>query len=323
MHNWGSMFIRSLLFGLLFWCSYAHGAIVVRQHSATIQPNLKILASDLNDEFNNLVTGVNTINSANVVNGSLTAVNMAATSSAVSIDKKNGCAYQGAADITGNKLVQILPPCEIFMDGVRGYITATQSISLLSNLADGAVATANFYYIYATMNSGSLGFQFSQTGPSLATNRKSGSTTARYIGLVRTADATQDISSFTQRGPEIIWSRGDSTTPSVGVTFRPTKVSAAYTVSVPFHINDVLLQYSAYVSGFPAQCKFDVSSIRSPLQAIVVATGGHVGISPEWTGLSSVGATRSLSLDYVNISNCIIGGDLVVTGIREPASLHY
>lgn len=321
VHNRGKMLKQILFLVMVLFAVGAQASIIVRQHADTIVSDRKILASDLNDEFNNLVNGVNSIDSTNIVSGSLTATNFAATSTAVSVDKKTGCKYQRASDVTGSKLVSILPPCEIFMDGTRGYLTATASISLINNLADGSLAAANYYYIYATRSTASLGFQFSQVAPDFATNRKTGTSTAHYIGFVRTGDATSDIASFTQNGPEVIWSQGDTTTPFSSLVATVNSASSSFTLSLPSSIDSILFKYAAYVSGFPAQCAFTMSSIRPNYQGIVIATGGHTGVVPFWIPITT--GANNLTAQTTNISNCVIGGDLRVIGIRERSTLHY
>lgn len=315
--------ISFLLFLML--SSVAWGTISVRQHADTIVNDKKILASDLNDEFDELTNAVNSIDSTNITDGSLTATDFAATSTAVSLNARRGCSFSRTSDITGNKLVSIKPPCEIFMDGVRGYITATADISLLSNLLDldvnSPLATANYYFIYASMNSGSLSFSFSQTQPTLATARKRNNSSFRYIGTVRTGDATQDIAAFTQLGNMFYWSQGDTSTPQANLIATGTTVSSSPTIAIPNHWNNVMFRYQAYVAGFPAQCRFNVSGIRNKYQAIVEATGGHTGVIPFWVPVAPSSGSASLSLQIDDIKNCYVNGDVSVIGWSEPLSL--
>lgn len=297
----------------------ANATPYVRQHADTIVADKKIKASDLNDEFNAIATAVNNIDSSNISDGSLTANDFAATSSAVSLNKKTGCRFFSTQDVTGNKLVSITPPCEIFMDGLRGFITATSTISLLSNLADGSLSSASYYYIYATRNTASLGFQFSQTIPDLVTNRKSSDSTARYVGFVRTQDASSDIVRFNQNMNEFFWSQ-DSDVVKAGLIATPTTISGAFSLSVPKTVSDVLLKYQAYTTTtFPAQCEFSVSDIRPRYQAIVTATGGNTGVVPIWVPLSD---SQTITAFFRNIKECVTGGDLRVIGWRDRFSLH-
>lgn len=317
------MFKGLFIITLLFWAQLASAYIVVRQHSSTISQDLPILASDLNDEFNNLISGVNSIDSTNIVNGSLTQTNFAATSTAISLNKREGCGFSATGDVTGIKTVNVTPPCEIYMDGVRGFITATQSVSLLNNLLDGGtLAAANYYFLYASMNNSSLSFSFSQTVPVNSTTRKTGNSAFRYLGTVRTQDATKDIVLFNKIGNQFFWTQPTSVPGGnaalSGLISTPTTTAADITFTVPKHWDNLLLQYSAYVDAFPAQCQFITNAARGPYQAIVIATGGHTGIIPTWL---PVRASVLPAVSYKNISNCVIGGDLRIVGWTEPFSL--
>lgn len=325
----------------------AFAAIVVRQHSATIQPDLKILASDLNDEFNNLVTGVNTIDSTNVVAGSLTQTNVAATSTMISLNKRTGCKIRPASEPTGNagsQLTQISidPPCEIFMDGLRGFITATQSISLTSNLDTGLTPTSStFYYIYATRNSSSLLFEFSANVPDITTARMQGTaatqTASRYIGTVRTIDPssvatmTNVIANFVNDGNHYYWLQDGnvypgSTNPSTGLLSTLTTTAANKTLTVPQHFKRALFQYRGYASAFPAGCTFNFSTGNDlPFSALVIATGNsnNIGVVPQWIKIATENSsTREIpSASMTNNVNCFLG-DLKVIGWEEPYTLY-
>lgn len=316
--------MKQLIILVLFTISaVAYGSIYTRQHSATIVNGKKILASDLNDEFNAIATAVNNIDGSNVTNGSLGVNVFAATSSAVSLNKKSGCTFSTAQDITGTKTIEIAPPCEIFIDGTRGYITATQSISLLSDLVDGSLATANFYYIYATRNSSAaLTFTFSQEPPILATARKLTDSSARYVGTVRTCDATTDIVTISTRKQapnHFAWSPGlcngapdDSLT---GLIATANTVSAP-NLTVPNTFKSLEMKATAYTdASYPAQCSFEATSFPAAHEPVVVATGGNVSLVP-------FGVLPSSGFTVQNTANCTVGGDLRVVGWWEPVSLH-
>jgi hypothetical protein len=316
------------IFTLLFLLapSLASAVIAQRQHAATIVDGKKILASDLNDEFDELVNAVNSIDSSNIVNGSLTAVDFAATSSAITLNKKAGCAFTAQSDVSGVKSISIAPPCEVFIDGLRGFITATQNISLLTNLIDGGVlATKSYYYVYASRNNASLDFHFSQNEPILSTTRKTSDANSKYVGVVRTCDATTDIVRFTQKaGNEFTWTQNGCAVGNQGprdglmATANNSFISGSFVV--PNTFKALKLRSSVFVTGFPAQCEIRYnSSAPGPqlsYQLTVIATGGGITILPDWGGLDAS------NYRVTDISNCLPGGDFKVVGWSEPNFLH-
>lgn len=308
---------------LALFSSVAFGSIYVRQHAADIQPGKKIEADDLNDEFNAIATAVNSINGDNVVNGSLGVNAFAATSSAVSLNKKTGCDFSMLSDVTGVKSVNIKPPCEVFIDGTRGFITATQSINLLTNQDGFAPGFATFYYIYASRNSSSLSFQFSATPPTLATTRKSTNSNAKYVGTVRTCDATTDLVSVTREGANqfafgTCGASGFAVASTNLVSISSGSAGANLSTVVPNTFQSVQLKYSAYVGPFPAQCQFNFGPGTGEeaqfFQATFAATGNATGLMP--------GFYPPTSLTVTNVVNCGAGGQVRVVRWQEPTGLH-
>lgn len=308
---------------LLTLASVAYGSVYTRQHSATIVEGKRILADDLNDEFNAIATAVNSVDSSNITDGSLTATDAAATSSLVITNRRSGCLIERAADQPGNKAVFVRTPCEIVMDGVRMVLTATATVSLVSNLeSSSTLHQAMYYYLYATRNSASMLFGFSQTAPNLSTSRKIGDTNSRYIGTVRTGDATQDIVAFETVGAgTYIWH--DNTDglsyASRNLTATLTSSSADYTVDMPAHFKAVKLRSTSFTDGFPAQCQYTAGN-STKFQVSLEATDGNVQLMPEWVPVTASGTLSGLKFD--NIKNCFSGGKLQVQGWQEPLSLH-
>lgn len=302
--------------------SIAYGTVAVRQHADTIVDDKKILASDLDDEFDNLITHVNAIDASNVTDGTLTATKAAATSSMVMTDRKYGCEFE----LSSGSII-IRPPCEIVMDGVRSVLSATQTITLAGNLADSSPTPSAWYFIYATRNSASMLFQFSRKEPIVSTGRKLDNSVARYIGSVRTGDGVETIIGFYRAGDFYYFT--EPNVASANLIATVTAVTTSFQVGVPNFFKSAILKYSAYVdTTFPAQCEFQfesnvAGSVRTPFQAIVEATNGHTGIVPFPLPLTIVAASRNLQgLRFRNIKNCAIGGDMRVVGWEDPLSLH-
>lgn len=304
---------------ILTFSAVAYGSVYTRQHSATIVDGKKILASDLNDEFNAIATAVNSIDSSNTTSGGLGSVSFAATSSAISLNKKTGCDFSVLADFTGTKTVQIKPPCEIFIDGNRGFITATTSISILTDQDGFAPSFATFYYIYASRNSSSLSFQFSTTAPTLATTRKQTNSNAKYVGTIRTCDASTDLVSVSREAANqfALGACPDGSVASTNLVSISLGGAAGSSFSVPNTVSKVQLKYSAYVTPFPAQCDFNLGgSGESQLsfQAIFAATGNATGLMP--------GFYSPAALTVTNRVNCGLGGQVRVVKWQEPVGLH-
>lgn len=316
--------LKKIIILFLFLPILGNTAVVSRVYN--FQPDEVIYSDQINDEFNNLVNGVNGIDPTNIVNGSLTQQSFAATSTAVAKNKRMGCfTYNAVADITGSKSISISPPCEIYMDGARGFITATQTINLINNLSDGSLSASSFYYIYAKLNSGSLSFSFSQTPPDFASTRKSGDATSKFISTIRTLDATSDIAQYYQDKNKFYFGFGNAIFPELGLIATPTKTFSALSLTMPPTYEQVLFKYRAYVSGFPAACRFEFSNlfvgpqVQSVFNANVIATGGNIGVLPFWQRSNTYGSSTSTVLaDYANVSNCNVGGDLTVIGWAEP-----
>lgn len=311
--------MKQAILALFFVSTLAYGAIYQRQHADTIVSDKKILADDLNDEFNAILTAVNGIDASNIVNGSIGVNQLAATSSAVMTNRKIGCglAYAG---ITPS--VNVEPPCEIAIDGVRGVITATENVSAVTDLENGTLAAQTFYYVYARISGASLDFKMSVTPPVSATTRKVGDSTAKYVGTVRTGNGTSNFMAFFQNGNEFVFDTSDVTIDSTPGTLAATLTTSQsnFTTGTPPHFESVLLRYSAYVSGFPAQCEFQVSNAFPSYHAIVIATGGHIGVVPFWVPLQASGTLTAMK--YVNRDDCITGGDVRVLGWQDPLSFH-
>lgn len=309
----------------------AFGAAYVRQHSDTIVSDRKILASDLSDEFNAIVTSVNGIDSSNITDGSLTATDFAATSTAVTLNKKAGCDFSVSSDGSGVKSVDIKPPCEVFMDGLRGFITATESISLISNLSDGGIASKKFFHIYAQRSGSDLNFHFSEVAPTLATARKRTVSTDRYIGTVRTCDSTHDIVRFRRAGANRFqWVQGNdgsgnnracasgnlTALESLIATLDSHTVTGSFTT--PNTFESVMLRYRVDVgTPFNGQCEFGMNDGVATQQIVVIATGGNVGMINTPVDPADISNAR-----IRNIDDCNLGGDLRVVGWEEPYSLH-
>lgn len=313
--------MRRILIALLVFLPVSAGAVIaVRQHADSILPGRKILAQDLNDEFDELVNAVNSIDSSNVTNGSLDSSTFAATSSALTLNKKMGCRIGAAGDFTGTKLVSIFPPCEIFMDGNRGFITATQDISILNDLSDGSLGFSQYYYIYASRDGVSLSFNFSQVAPSLATTRKSDDTTKKYIGTMRTCDATLDFVRIRQiTSNQFVWTQSALCAVEDGLiaTGDASSVTPS-SLSVPNTFDKAMFQYTILGSGAaPKQCSIDYDQTTYlPYQAVAIATSGSVGIVPLWL------APSLSTLRVSDVSGCASGASLKIIGWSEPPSLH-
>lgn len=311
---------RFLLLVLATFSAVAYGSIYTRQHSADIVAGKKIEADDLNDEFNAIATAVNSIDGSNVTNGSLGVNAFAATSSAIALNKKTGCDLAVSSDGSGTThTVQIKPPCEIYMDGERGFITATQSITIINDGDGYAPAVSTFYHVYASRSSSSLTFHFSTTNPTLATTRKQTNSSAKYVGTVRTCDATTALVSLRREGANKFFFAGScpigNAMPISGVIATANAVTSGPNLTVPNTVERVIMKYQMYVSGFPAGCGINASSFPATHDVAVIATNGHTGIMP-------FAISPSSGFLINNVSNCWVGGDLRIVGWYEPISLH-
>ena len=199
--------MRLFFLFLFIICLNATGGTISRQHSDTIQSGKKINASDLNDEFNTIHAVINgAIDTDNILDGGVASADLAAfsvvtskiatASSAYIKNSKIGCMTSSADTTT----TQIRLPCEVYMDGVRGTLTATESVTLVGNedLDTGSVIADTWYFIYVSIINGVLGFEISVTEPEIATTRKIGDSTRKYIGSMRSTGGAGQIQGFSQ-----------------------------------------------------------------------------------------------------------------------------
>jgi len=315
--------MKKWIFSLLLITSIAMAGTYTRQAEDNIVDGLKINAADLNNEFDAIQSAVNAIDTTNVTDGSLTSDDYAATSTAVITNRKLGCETQRA----GTSSVNVLKPCELSIDGVRSILTADTSVSLITDLDTGAMATSTFYYIYGSDNSGGISFEFSTTEPDYDDARKSGTDTKKYIAAVRTMDDDLDIIDYQQIGERFIWNV-DDVSESAGAeadlqlnfvtTVNATSSSSFVT---PTFIDAALLQYEAFASSFSAQCNFvfPLNTHLHQFQAIVVATGsnGHIGYIP----FPVEAVSGEVTMNIKDVSNCE-SGRVTFRGWIDPPHFH-
>jgi hypothetical protein len=184
----------------------------------SFSPGQKIVASQMNANFNAVAGIVNGsiasdnivslgITAQNLANGIIDSTKMATGSNAYIVSRRTGCRLKWSSKTT----LGIEPPCELWINGSKGSITATQSITTTAN-ADAALNTNNVNYVYGAVNGTSLSFYLSPTGPSTATGLKSSDSTKRYIGSVISggASATTDIVFFRQDGNKTYLKNSDN-----------------------------------------------------------------------------------------------------------------
>lgn len=324
--------MRSFYFlALLLIPQVVFGALASRQHSDTIVEDKLVVGSDVADELDHLVGVINTLDSANVADGTIVAADAAATSSLFSADRKLGCNIERITAISGLKTIQINPPCELVIDGIRGVLSATTSVNMIDDL-EGTLSTSTFYYVYGNVDAGVLTFEVSENEPVVGTARKSTDSTYKYIGTVRTQDATQDLAQFRQVGNQFFLEPIDATEVDGIVTglvaTPPTGGVAAgtdQTLSVPRHIREVWLKWTAFFdASYPAHCAFYLQNDIEPyFNAIAAGTGSQSGFIPKPVPVQLDGALVELNdVAIENIANCTQGGNVRVRGWVDPPYFH-
>lgn len=298
------------------------GATISRLFQAEISDGLVINSDAIEAELDQLVDTVNNIDTDNVTDGTLKSIDFEASATVFVTNRKSGCKTKRTSTAQGAKSVVFSPPCEITIDNLRGEITATKTISLIDDLEDGVLSSQQFFYMYSRLNGTDLDFVFSATAPDNLTVRKVGDPTARYMGTVRTEDASSDIINFQHSGKSFFWNELEADMPTAGLiaTFTIGGFGSGFniTYTVPAFFEKLHFQWTAYVSAFPAQCQITVYNVWRKHQAIVIATGGNSGIiAPAVPVFDSV----VFGQQGDDIDNCI-EYDLRVVGWEDPDFFH-
>lgn len=313
------------IFAFLFIPNTAYAGFISRQHEDDIRVGKRINASDLNDEFDTIHGVINGgLDTDNINDGSLLSVDFATSSSTYVKNSKNGCNF---SFVSGNE-IKIEPPCELFVDGNRGGLVSTQSINFASNLEDGSASAATFYYVYGRVASGNITFAYSRTAPTIKTTRKTGDSTAKYIGFVRTKDSdSATLQGFNKRDNEYIFFGLDDDAgtplPETGMAISLTTSDVDYNLTLPITVADVL--FTLNVGGStPAQCRIAPSDYYPSFEFTsnsLLST--HETFIPFWYPVTK-GDAETVTLQdagYTNISNCS-SAEIMVRGVREEHSLH-
>jgi len=320
--------MKKWIFSLLLITSIAMAGTYTRQAEDNIVDGLRIDAADINNELDAIQSAVNAIDTTNVTDGSLTTDDYAATRSAVVLDKKYGCELQRSATDS----VQVLRPCELVISGSRSLLTATQTVSLATDLDTGSGAAGTYYYVYGADNSGDITFEFSTTAPQYVNSKKTGDTSKKYIGVVRTLDSSVDIMDFKQYGNKFMWeltyTEGQDALTNLQLNRNATDASSDSSFVTPLSAQAYILQYEAFVNAFPGQCSFEYTEAGNGhsnyFQAIVLATGnnGHVGYFPNPVPAADIGGFGpAINVNVNDISNCH-SGRVTIRGWIDPAHFH-
>lgn len=290
----------------------AYGGIISRQHSDTIQSGKKIIADDLNDEFNVIHNEINgSLDTNNIADESLLIDDIAQTESAYVLNSKRGCDFDRA---TAGE-ISIRPPCEIYLDGKRGAITATESVIVAASLDTGSLSAATFYYVYGFINNDEIDFEISATVPLVRTTRKTGDTTRRFIGTIRTEDADTDVSLFSKNGNRYYF-RG--TRPTTGLQSALSTSAADTIFTLPNTTESVILEYATTVGGTDAVCLITPYDVFPAIQYRSGASAAGDDIYPfpvpVFDGIL-------LNSSYTNTNNCS-SVTITVFGYIEHQNLH-
>jgi len=303
--------MKTLILFLILTIS-AHGATISRQHSDTIATGKKILASDLNDEFNNILSGVNgNLNQANLIDRGVTGPKIATASGAYIKNRKHGCELNVGADGTS---VDVEVPCELYLDGERGRLLATGNVTL-ANIEDGSLS-ARFFYIYGRIANGLITLASSATEPDLDTTRKNGDTTAKYMGSVFSRDGSGTVLKFRKNGNEYMFF--DSNEPAV---FAKAIASGAsqYEFSTPVFVTDAIMDLTGTVSSSAGVCIVlinDGESFITERMHFATGTSGRYRIGH----IIPLTNTRITSTSFSG-TNCD-AVTLTLRGYKEPEVLH-
>lgn len=216
--------MRKLAFflALLLTLSITSAQAIVVSRVTTFQPHTKAEADQVNAEFDNILNAINgnletdnflpgsvatsslatgAVTSDKIADHTITVDDIATNTGAYIYNRRVGCFLNGdqgtSAGIHG---FQVLTPCEVVIDGTRAALAATATVSMLDNQDGGGIGVATWHYVYIKANGGTPTFTVSLTKPDLSTAKKIGDSTSRYIGSVRSGDATTAVVFFKTTG---------------------------------------------------------------------------------------------------------------------------
>lgn len=201
---------------LLLFALTANAGTISRLYD--FQPGTKAEADKVDAEFDNIIGTVNgNIDSTNILDGSIATADLGSSvvttvkinNNAVTLvklasgnanttwlhDYRKGCGLNYAS--SGE--VFIGTPCELVVDGLKGRLTATQSVFTLLSMDAGSIAANKVYYIYGAPTAlTAIDFRISLATPNTVTARKPTDSTYRYIGSFRTKFLTSNVADFIQ-----------------------------------------------------------------------------------------------------------------------------
>lgn len=206
--------MRSLL--LLFLLTFSlHASAGTVSRVTDFVPGTKAEADEVDAEFDNIISAINgnldadnlaagaiataqignsAITSQKILDNTITIDDIATNAGAYVYNRRVGCQLEDTA--TGDKIFKVLTPCEVVINGVRAALTATQNVSVVTNMDSGSPSVATWHYVYVKSNTGTPTFEVSLTNPDMSTAKKIGDTTSRYLGAIRTGAATTDVLTF-------------------------------------------------------------------------------------------------------------------------------
>lgn len=252
-HNLG---MGKLLFLGLLFCLNAEAVQVSR--ITEFEDNTRIRADQMNAELDNIISAIND-NDGSVYN------------------RRVGCVLTGNHSGSGGvKGFDVLLPCDLIIDGEHASLSASQNISVLNNIDTGSPGQATWHAVYARVSSGNIIFHTSLTAPDLTNGKKTGDTTARYIGAVKTAAATTDV-----------------------VFFRTNPLGNEYTlysvspVSYTHHTNTLTTTTTAdYITDGPVWGKESIFQVKAVGSATGICEGTfYLGLNNHFPVFSTVTGT--------------------------------
>ncbi len=306
------------LFFIFFFiiCLNATSATISRQHADTIQSGKKINASDINDELNTIQNAINgALDTDNLLDGGVASADIAdfaivtskiATASSGYIkNKKVGCTLSPNGTISTT--IDVRAPCELYIDGVRGTLSATSSVSLVSDLDTGAAAADTFYFVYGLITDGIISLEASVTEPLVNTTRKNGTSTKKYIGSVKTRGGDTNILKFKQIGNHIIFSEPSQTT-NISVVMGTGSRQSKQLSPLPGFVDGVVMFLLATDTS---SCSVEYTVFNSIVREDTTNGGAIPFIAPVLGGVFSA-----------ELSGCGGGGTFTVVEYYEAIELH-
>jgi hypothetical protein len=303
--------MRSLLILAMFWALSAEAVQVSR--ITEFEDGTRIRADEVNDEFDNIISAINTNDSELIGTSKIDPY-----SGAYILNRRIGCILEGShTGGYGNRGFNVTTPCELVINGYRAALETTQNLSVLANIDTGSPGQATWHSVYARIASENIVFHTSLTAPDVTTGKKAGDATARYLGAVRTAAATDDVVMFktSSVGNEYTLystSAVSYTHPTVVLT---TTATADHITDGPLWGKETLFQPVAVGSGTGMCAATFYSDLNYSFPIISTITGTYAPMKQPYF-------TRQLVNFSFSTSNNCTGMSLKETGFADHPHLY-